>query len=422
MGQETRSFEVKGPGSVDDKAFCAKVARAVMAMGNLRDGGLVVLGIDQTEMPRMLPGLSPEQFAGWSDSDRVASAIARYSDPPVTFTVAPLRLSSGASVVALEVVEFDTTPHLCARDYPGEVVRGAAYVRARGKPQSVSVPSVSEMRELLDLAIAKGVREFVRRAGLARAIPSTGSDRGDERTLFSAEAEAAWSPAAALAPVLVRAAHFDVAVRPSPYDVNRVAPVDLQEFMSNHTVRFRGWPVPFVDTREAVARHGSWIGQDEVATVVPHAEAWRLCTSGQFLQRRVLTTDLRDPAELKADAPGATGAVALWDVLLYAVEVAELAARVATTLDCARVMIELGLRNIAGRQLVSGTWERELFGPYVIQASDIAASVDVRSAELIFDPPGAGVALTQQLIGQFGAKLPDALLRDWQAEVLRRDR
>ena len=52
----------------------------------------------------------------------------------------------------------------------------------------------------------------------------------------------------------------------------------------------------------------------------------------------------------------------------------------------------------------------------------VAARVDVGSAELISDPPGAGVALTQQLIGQFGVKLPDALLRDWQAEVLRRDR
>jgi hypothetical protein len=40
LGHESRSFEVKGPGELKDKAFCAKVARAAMAMANLRDGGL----------------------------------------------------------------------------------------------------------------------------------------------------------------------------------------------------------------------------------------------------------------------------------------------------------------------------------------------------------------------------------------------
>jgi hypothetical protein len=52
-------------------------------------------------------------------------------------------------------------------------------------------------------------------------------------------------------------------------------------------------------------------------------EAWRLCTSGQLLHRRVLATDLRESAELAPDAVGAAGAVAVWDVLLYLVEVAE---------------------------------------------------------------------------------------------------
>jgi len=30
LGHEIRSFEVKGPGSLNDKAYCAKVARAAM--------------------------------------------------------------------------------------------------------------------------------------------------------------------------------------------------------------------------------------------------------------------------------------------------------------------------------------------------------------------------------------------------------
>jgi len=37
-GHEVRSFEVKGPCEITDKAYVAKVARSAMAVGNLRDG------------------------------------------------------------------------------------------------------------------------------------------------------------------------------------------------------------------------------------------------------------------------------------------------------------------------------------------------------------------------------------------------
>ncbi len=41
---------------------------------------------------------------------------------------------------------------------------GARYVRRRGKPETSEIPTQSEMRELLDLAIEKGVRRFIARA------------------------------------------------------------------------------------------------------------------------------------------------------------------------------------------------------------------------------------------------------------------
>src|SRR6202034_3788584 len=56
LGYEGRSFEFKGPGDCGEKYFLAKVARAALSMGNLRDGGYVVIGIaassPQTRLPR----------------------------------------------------------------------------------------------------------------------------------------------------------------------------------------------------------------------------------------------------------------------------------------------------------------------------------------------------------------------------------
>lgn len=196
-GHEIRSFEVKGPGTLADKAYVAKVARATMAMGNHRDGGLVCLGIDDKQMKQMTPGLDPAQLQGWSDYDNVSAALARYSDPPVTFELHPFTLSSGAAVVVLEVFEFEHVPHVSKLDYPGALQAGATYVRSLRQPESVSVPSSAEMRELLDLATNKALREFVARAtaaGLSLSGASAPTRQELDEAAFDAEAEQAWRP------------------------------------------------------------------------------------------------------------------------------------------------------------------------------------------------------------------------------------
>jgi hypothetical protein len=421
LGHETRSFEVKAPGDLSDKAYVARVARAVMAMGNLRDGGLVCLGIDDKRLIEMLPGLDAQQLAEWSNYDDVSDALARYSDPPVAFILKVFKLSSGADVVVLAVAEFEDVPHICKRDYPGVLQKGMTYVRPRGKPESVLVPSSTEMRELLDLAINKGVREFVRRAGAA-GVQLTGvrSVEDVDRDAFAGEASMAWADPSPVVQQILLSGHTDVAIRPGTYDSERLSPSRLEPFVAENAVRLRGWPVPYVDHRIPVRRHGTWIGQDIEPRVVPHIEAWRLCTSGQFLHRRVLATDLRDAQELTPSSPDATGAVAVWDVLLYLVEVAEFGARMAATLDSETVAFDVTLEGVEGRELISGDWQRELHGPYVVSADRLTASDVVDSPGLLADPRATGVRLTQRVLKQFGLEVPDQVLMDWQDQIFDR--
>ncbi len=420
LGHETRSFEVKGPGSLGDKAFCAKVARAVMAMGNLRDGGLVCLGIDEPRMAPMMPGLAAPQLQEWSDFDDVSDALARYSDPPVTFELHPLVLSSGVSIVVIELAEFETAPHICKRDYPEVLRRGTVYVRPRGKPESVPVPTHGDMRELLDLAITKGVREFIRRAGAAGiALPEVDTPQIADSAAFQAESDAAWSGSSPVRERILGAGFTDVSIRPGPYDRDRISPARLQSVIGEHAVRLRGWPVPYVDHRIPILRYGTWIGQDINPQAVPHCEAWRLCTSGQFLHRRMLTTDLVFSSELSPHTAGATGSVAVWDVLLYLVEVTELAARLATALGSETITIAAALNGVAGRELISGDWTRELHGNYLIQADQLQVQRVLDSTAVIADSRRVGVNVAQALLRQFGLDVPDVVLLDWQAQQLK---
>jgi hypothetical protein len=53
-------LELKGPGARTDKHLFAKVARAALGLGNLRDGGHLIIGIDDEDPKTLLPGLLAE--------------------------------------------------------------------------------------------------------------------------------------------------------------------------------------------------------------------------------------------------------------------------------------------------------------------------------------------------------------------------
>ena len=322
--------------------------------------------------------------------------------------------------MVLVVSEFDDLPHLCKRDFPNELQDGAIYVRPRGKPESRQ-PSLADMRDLLDLATTKGVREFVRRAGQA-GIP-LGEPRPQieiDGEAYLAEAEAAWGAPTPVMEAILAAGHTSVSVRPTTYSNSRISRAALRKFITDNTVRMRGWPLPFVGDREGVIRFQDSIGQDIEPKVVPHIEAWRMCSSGQFLHRRVLSGDVRDIPEARPADPASSGVVIVWDVLLYLVELAEFGARLAASLDQDAITFDVCIDQIAGRELVSGDWQRELHGPYTMSANTLVTSLNVSATRLAVEPRAVGVELSQSLLTQFGLDVPDRVLDDWQAQVFNR--
>ncbi|HEY1855236.1 MAG TPA: ATP-binding protein [Solirubrobacterales bacterium] len=190
-GYEGRGFELKGRGRSDDKHFLAKIARAALSMGNLRDGGHVVIGIDDESPQDMLPGLDHDELSSWLAYDDVSGRLAVYCDPPVRFDLAQLDLSNGVSVIVIQVHEFADIPHLCAREYPDVVRTGALYVRSRKMPETAEVASSVEMREILDLAAEKRLRAYIETAERAGVALSAGDLEAD-RKQFAKQFRDAW--------------------------------------------------------------------------------------------------------------------------------------------------------------------------------------------------------------------------------------
>lgn len=170
--REASATEFKGPGRLGDGRLVAQVVKAVLGMSNRSGGGNVIIGVIANESTFNPVGLNGEELSTWS-YDHVADQIARYADPSVSFEL-EAKEYNGASYIVIAVEEFSDIPVLCKRTYDHVLRNGACYVRTRRKPETTEIPNQTEMRDLLDLAINKGIdrglRQFLERARQAGLI------------------------------------------------------------------------------------------------------------------------------------------------------------------------------------------------------------------------------------------------------------
>lgn len=178
LGHEAAGVEFKGPGPRTAKNLFVKVVRAALAMANRRSGGTIVAGVEDSDGRIRPVGLDESDLATWT-YDAVGGALSAYADPFIEFHLETVSCD-GKTLVVLTVEEFESVPVLCKKDYPDILRAGGCYVRRRGRIESSEIPTQAEMRELLDLAIEKGVRRFIQQAhrgGLSVESAATKSDQ-----------------------------------------------------------------------------------------------------------------------------------------------------------------------------------------------------------------------------------------------------
>ena len=184
LGHETRGVEFKPAGPLSNRPLAARVVRAVLGMANRRNGGFVIVGVEDFDDALKPVGLNESDLATWNFDD-IADRLAVYADPAVAFE-REVREYNGNQYLVLDIEEFAEIPVLCKRDYEGVLRAGACYVRSRRKPESSEIPTQTDMRELLQLATDKEVLRRLteyRRVGLIPDVPLvvTGQDRFDEQ-------------------------------------------------------------------------------------------------------------------------------------------------------------------------------------------------------------------------------------------------
>lgn len=183
LGKEGRSLEFKGSTPWSVAEFKAKITKSILAFSNVRDGGRIILGAHEGDNDTFeFVGMEDADLQTWN-YDEVKSFVSEYADPFVEFSLERVVLQEKTFIV-ITVSEFFELPVICKRDGSARLRRGAIYTRTYRMPESAEVPTQTELREIIDLAMEKRLRVFLRTAshvGLASASGQADAERFDQQ-------------------------------------------------------------------------------------------------------------------------------------------------------------------------------------------------------------------------------------------------
>lgn len=178
---EERHLEFKGSIKWDGD-IRAKITKSIMALANLRDGGWIVIGKEEkADRTFEITGMNQEDFDTF-DTDEIKAYVYNRTDPPIDFNIHKKEYD-GKKFILIEVKEFEKLPIICKKGFGNIIYAGKLYVRSKGKPESIAVPSSAEMEEVMEIAIDKGVEEYIQRAsrvGLLVGIPTQLAEDNEE--------------------------------------------------------------------------------------------------------------------------------------------------------------------------------------------------------------------------------------------------
>ena len=124
LRRELSGVEFKSPGPMSNRRLVAQVIKAILGMSNRRDGGIVIIGVEDSSGVLTPVGLMSSALDSWTP-DALSDQVSNYADPSASFTLEK-REYEGNVYVAIEVEEFSDIPVLCKRDY-GDVLRAGAF-------------------------------------------------------------------------------------------------------------------------------------------------------------------------------------------------------------------------------------------------------------------------------------------------------
>lgn len=423
LDHELPGVEFKGPGPRSDDYLRAKVARAIMGMTNRRDGGIIIIGVEERNGRINPMGLPQNELDSWRNYDHVTTAFASYMNPPASFDLNICQFD-GKDFVVLEVHEFADIPTICKKRYqhnhqsghPEIVLReGACYIRSRHKAETVEISSPDQMRELLELATEKGVRKFVTQAQRA-GLSLSGSSQPSDQELFEQQIQDWNSP---LKERIQSRGYWRVLIRPDTFSQDSLQYNGLFSLVQGLSVDLHGDSFPNALPGHPLNRGVDCIGQEIEAG--HFLEAWNIYQSGQFIYYFGMVDDWIDQSGwfriTENWQPGTRFAIE--EVIRQYTGIFVFASRLALTDAYTQddyIHINVLIKGLQGRKLyISSPGKVPLRWNYEAHIPEFPDPRRILKAELIANPAGLALQASKELFDRFGWNASLATLESTQA-------
>ena len=412
--REERNLEFKCSMNWNEAPTKAKLTKSVLAMANLRDGGHIVLGVERQPDDSYVPvGMKQDDLDSFVQ-DNLSAHFSEYADPYIEVNLLKHMIDARPFCI-LRVNEFAELPVVCKKDGAEKLRRGATYVRSRRIPETVEVPSQVEMREILDLAVEKRSRGFVRQAERMGFVQQSRPNQFVEQLKALPETE-----------ILRRIrsmGHWRVLIRPAIFEKARFQSLrSCRAFVLSNAVNSGGWQYPPAHD-ERIIDGDDWIGSE--IDFPPHLETWTLFRSAQFVFRFAFAEEYIGteawPTHPQFFVPGQGK---LYLNILRTLKIVscmcEFAARKAEKgLLEPTALISIALHGIDGRELSYMTSKHKLEGKYWGRNEDIEIQRTVSAEGFRTSASELAIDITLEIFRAFAwLNPPRALFEEEQKRIL----
>ncbi len=364
-----------------------KIIKTALAMGNLRDGGIIIVGVSERDDIWELTGISQEHLETF-DIDNITSQVNAYVSPHVDLTLVTVDYSQSKKFLAIKVSEFSDTPLVCKKNGPNgeELKEGNIYIRSFGKPETTKVTNAQQMHNLLELAAEKRARRILEVSQRIGLVPSSSSTE-----LFNQELKGLDSQIRV--PVL-QTPHWRVNLRPEYYEPELIPSLSkCFSLIEQNRVKLRGWSYP-CENYDSV-QGSNWIAS--WTDFLGRNEYWRFYQSAQFVHlfsiievtkphyRADLENHSRELLSYKNIKPSSVpGFISITNFIHTITEIFEFAARLCTNgIYSGSINITISLEEIEGFILTTEPEYRELRCLYKANENIINNSFSVASDALV---------------------------------------